>query len=266
MTEYIPPRPDALHPASPVPPPMPVAHAASTARAGRPPVTWSWYEAIGVYLLAFLVAGFAALPVVEVVHEEDLASIIASAVAALVIVGVLLFWLQRYHPTWREAIGFPTRIWRELRAGLLFGLALYPMILFVIGGVLSLLLRAISGHDVSAPEQVSTHLPAYGTAITVAYALVIAPTGEELFFRGILFRSLRQRYGLMVGLIASGLAFGLIHYIPGAWQDSVLLMGVMVFTGVALAWFYERRDNLVANIVAHMTFNVIGLTLIYAIR
>jgi membrane protease YdiL (CAAX protease family) len=40
----------------------------------------------------------------------------------------------------------------------------------------------------------------------------------------------------------------------------------MVFTGIALAWFHDRRDNLLANIVAHMTFNVIGLTLIYAIR
>jgi membrane protease YdiL (CAAX protease family) len=81
-----------------------------------------------------------------------------------------------------------------------------------------------------------------------------------------LFRSLRQRYGLAIGLVTSGVAFGLIHFIPGAWQDSVLLMSVMVFTGVALAWFHDRRDNLLANIVAHMTFNVIGLTLIYAIR
>lgn len=266
MTEYIPPRPDTLHPASSTPPPIPVAGPTSTGRGDRPPVTWTWYEAVGVYLLAFLIAGFAALPVVEVVHDEDLATIAASLLAGLVIVGVLLFWLRRYHPTWREAIGFPPQIWPEVRAGLLFGVALYPLILFVVGGILALLLRAISGQDVSAPEQVSTQLPVYGTVLTIVYALVIAPAGEELFFRGILFRSLRQRYGLVIGLITSALAFGLIHYIPGAWQDSVLLMGVMVFTGIALGWLHERRDNLVANIVAHMTFNVIGLTLIYAIR
>jgi membrane protease YdiL (CAAX protease family) len=47
---------------------------------------------------------------------------------------------------------------------------------------------------------------------------------------------------------------------------SLLLMGVMVFTGVALAWFYERRGNIVASMVAHATFNVIGLTLILALR
>jgi membrane protease YdiL (CAAX protease family) len=263
MTEYIPPRPDSLYPA---PPPMTPGGATSIGRSGRPPVTWSWYEAIGIYLLAFVIAGFAALPVVELVHGKDLANIAASLVAALVILGVLLFWLGRYHPTWREAIGFPTRIWPEVRAGLLFGLVLYPAILFVVGGILTVVLHAISGHEVSAPEQVSTHLPAVGTAMTIVYALAIAPVGEELFFRGILFRSLRQRYGLVIGLVTSGVAFGVIHFIPGAWQDSVLLMSVMVFTGIALAWFHDRRDNLVANIVAHMTFNLIGLTLIYAIR
>jgi membrane protease YdiL (CAAX protease family) len=263
MTEYIPPRPDSLYPP---PPPISLGVATSIGRFGRPPVTWSWYEAIGVYLLAFLIAGFAALPIVELVHDEDMANIAASLVAGLVILGVLLFWLSRYHPTWREAIGFPTRIWPEVRAGLLFGLALYPTIIFIVGGILTLVLQAISGHDVSAPEQVSTHLPVVGTAITIVYALAIAPVGEELFFRGILFRSLRQRYGLPIGLVTSGVAFGLIHFIPGAWQDSVLLMSAMVFTGIALAWFHDRRDNLLANIVAHMTFNVIGLTLIYAIR
>lgn len=267
MTEYVPPRPDTMHPepAQRVPP-TPAGDLMPPGRGGRPPVTWSWYEAIGVYLLAFLIAGFAALPVIEVIHDEDLASIVASVVAALVIIGVLLLWLRRYHPTWRQAIGFPSDVWRELRAGVLFGLGLYPVILFVVGGILALLLGAISGHDVTAPEQVSTRLPVYGTVLTIVYAVVIAPAGEEFFFRGIVFRSLRQRYGLVVGLVGSGLAFGLIHYIPGPWQDSVLLMSVMVFTGIALAWFHERRDNLLANIAAHMTFNLIGLTLIFAYR
>jgi membrane protease YdiL (CAAX protease family) len=34
---------------------------------------------------------------------------------------------------------------------------------------------------------------------------------------------------------------------------------------MALAWFYERRGTLVAPIVAHMVFNVIGLSLIFTI-
>jgi len=41
---------------------------------------------------------------------------------------------------------------------------------------------------------------------------------------------------------------------------------VMVATGFALAWIYRRRGNLLAPIVAHTTFNAIGLTLLYSLR
>jgi membrane protease YdiL (CAAX protease family) len=37
----------------------------------------------------------------------------------------------------------------------------------------------------------------------------------------------------------------------------------MFFNGMALAWWYERRRTIVAPIVAHMMFNVIGLTLLW---
>jgi membrane protease YdiL (CAAX protease family) len=37
----------------------------------------------------------------------------------------------------------------------------------------------------------------------------------------------------------------------------------MMVTGLALAVVYERRKNLVANIAAHATFNVVGVILIF---
>jgi membrane protease YdiL (CAAX protease family) len=40
----------------------------------------------------------------------------------------------------------------------------------------------------------------------------------------------------------------------------------MVFTGVALAYLYERRGNVVASMIAHATFNTIGLIAIFLIR
>jgi membrane protease YdiL (CAAX protease family) len=37
----------------------------------------------------------------------------------------------------------------------------------------------------------------------------------------------------------------------------------MVVTGFCLALLYDRRKNLVANIAAHCTFNIIGVILIF---
>lgn len=255
MNEPVPPRPDVLHP-------LP----AEPSGEERPRATWRWYEALAVYVLGLFVGGFVALPVFRSIASEDLANVLSSMLVSVVILGVLLGWLTRFHPTWRRVIRLPARWWPELRVGVGFGLLLYPAIVFVVGVALTALLRSISGHAVTTPEQVGTKLSWVGIGITMSYALVIAPVGEELFFRGIFFRSIADRHGFAAGAVASGVAFGLVHYVPAPWQDSVLLMATMVVTGVGLAWLYDRRGNLLANMAAHATFNAIGLALIFLVR
>ena len=262
MDEPIPPRPDAMH-AAPVPPPP---SGRASALAGRPKATWSWWEALGVYLLVFFVAGFATLPVIRSIDSEDLATLVASLVASLVIVAGLVFWLQRTQPGWPAVMGLPERWATEIRAGVVWGIALYPAVVFVVGLTINLLLRAISGEVVRAPEQIPQDLSTFGVIATLFYGIVVAPLGEEFFFRGVLFRSIRDRHGFWPGALGSSVAFGLIHYMPGPGLDAVLLMSVMVFTGVGLAWIYERRGTIVAPMAAHVTFNVIGVVLIYALR
>ena len=231
--------------------------------------TWSWYEALGVYLLAFLLAGLGTLPFIQLLEPEaDFTNIVLTVVAAVVIIGVLVLWLSRYHRGWLEVLRLPEPgTWRkEIGSGVVFGIGLYPVMVFVVGGLLTVLLQAISGEQVEAPEQVGEHLPAVGTALTVVYAIVIAPIGEELFFRGVLFRALRDRHGFWVGAVGSSIGFGLIHFIPGSAIDAALLMTVMFFTGIALCFIYERRRTIVAPIAAHVTFNVIGIVLILGLR
>jgi membrane protease YdiL (CAAX protease family) len=259
----VPPRPDALHPITPTPP------RPDDDVIGPPRATWSWYEAVGVYVVAFLLAGLATLPVLAVMDEDaDLTNMVVSVLAALVILGVLVGWLSVYHRGWPSVMRLPERgRWRsEISAGVLFGAALYPLAVFVVGGLVLVVLSALSDEPVRSPEQVPEQLSAVGIAVTTVYAIVIAPIGEEFFFRGVLFRSLRDRYGFAIGAIGSGIAFGLIHYIPGPAIDALLLMIVMVFTGAALAYIYERRGTIVAPMAAHVTFNVIGLALILGLR
>jgi membrane protease YdiL (CAAX protease family) len=248
MSDVVPPRPD-----------RPVETV-------RPRSSWRWWEAVGVYLGALFIGSLVTLPIFVAVHPKSLANLVASAVIAVVNIAVLLFWLSRRHPGWVGAIGIPSRLLPEIGAGVAFGAILYPGVAFGIGVVIDLILHEISGRTVSTPDQIPSHLAPFGVGVTIVYAVVIAPIHEELFFRGILFRSLRDRYGFGVGGWASGVAFGLVHYIPGPFLDSLLLMSIMVFTGFALAYLYERRGNIVAPMVAHATFNTIGLVAIWAFR
>ncbi len=260
-SEYVPPRPDGMHPTPAVP-----TGSTSAEDGGRPVATWRWYEALGVYLLGTIVVGIVTLPLLTAISSKSLAELITSIVDDFLLVGFLLFWLRRRHPRWKAIMGFPKNAWPEIRAGVGFGALLYPVVVFAVGLAVNVVLTAISGKMVRAPEQLPTNLSGVRVVLVIVFGVLIAPPAEEFFFRGCLFRSIRDRHGFAAGALGSGAAFGLAHYLPGPWQDTVLLMTVMVFTGFGLAYLYERRGNLLANVVAHATFNVIGLALILAFR
>jgi membrane protease YdiL (CAAX protease family) len=260
-SERLPPLPDDLRPPPPVPDEI-------TGLALRPKATWKAWEAIALYVAALAFTGISTLPIIRSIENEDLATLAASAVGAVVIALGILVWLWNMHPGWREVLGFPRRgeWWMEMRSSIGFGLVLYPAMVFGVGLVLSLVLGLVSGEPVEAPEQVPSDPSTAAAVLTVVYAIVIAPVHEELFFRGVLFRAVRDRYGFLPGLLATGVGFSLVHFLEVEWQDAVLLMGVMFFNGMALAWWYERRGTIVAPVVAHVVFNVIGLSLILTLR
>ncbi len=260
-SEYIPPRPDGMHPAPAVP-----AGPASVGDAERPIATWRWFEALGVYLIGILVVGIITLPILTAISSKSLAELVASIADDFLLVGFLFLWLRWRHPRWKAIMGFPKRAWPEIGAGIRFGALMYPVVVFGVGLAVNFLLTAISGKMVRVPQQTPTNLSGIRIVLVIVFGVLIAPPAEEFFFRGCLFRSIRDRHGFGAGALGSGAAFGLAHYLQGPWQDTVLLMSVMVFAGFGLAYLYERRGNLLANVVAHATFNVIGLALILAFR
>jgi membrane protease YdiL (CAAX protease family) len=257
----IPPRPDlaSTSPAS-----------VRTASSGRPLATWSWWEAIGLYVVTFLIAGFAIIPIIVLMGDSErgsglgAAGVVSTIAADLLMAALWVWWLQRRHREWREAIVLvpePDRWWREIGAGVATGLVLVPAV-----GIVSLTLQGIlSGlldHDVSAPQQVSSDLSGAAAAAAVFLAVVIAPITEEFFFRGILFRALRDRRGFWIAALGSAIPWGIVHVTTSPWEENLLLQLPIACMGIVLAWLYDRRGTLTANVVAHMAFNAVGIALI----
>lgn len=89
-----------------------------------------------------------------------------------------------------------------------------------------------------------------GLIVLAAFIVVGAPLVEELFFRGLLQRSLVRRVGPAWGVVGSGLLFGATHFEP------VLLPGLAAF-GMVLGWLTHRSGRLGPAIVAHMAFNAL---------
>jgi membrane protease YdiL (CAAX protease family) len=245
---------------------------ADTLRDGRPKVTWSWWEALLAWFVAnVVVAQFLVGGIVLVVAglELDAGAATGTALALTAITTVvgtagLVVWLRWRHPGWRDAIRLvpAARRFREWAIGYALGFALYPAVALGAALLVGLVLEAIAGRSVEPPEQISTDLTTAGQVLAVVVTLLIAPVAEEFFFRGILFRSIRDRHGFWPGAIVSSVLFGLAHFVAAPWPDTVFLQAVMVFTGLGLCAIYEWRGNLLANVATHMAFNSVGIVLI----
>ena len=74
---------------------------------------------------------------------------------------------------------------------------------------------------------------------------------EEILFRGIIFKGLRNQYSFVISMIVSSIFFALIHF-------SMFRLGHTLVGGLFLAYIYERR-GLLAAMFFHMTFNSFGL-------
>jgi hypothetical protein len=191
------------------------------------------------------------------------ATLLGAAAGSLVAIALTVAYLNTRHPGWREIMGWPTRDdrTREIGRSILAGAVLYGI---AVGSavVLAFVFSAVIGEPVQTPRQISKDLDIAGWAAAALFGLVLAPVAEELFFRGLLFRSIRDRSGFWLGAIVSAALFGLVHYVPAPWPDALLLQATMAVTGFGLAVIYERRGTILAPLVAHITFNAIGLILI----
>jgi membrane protease YdiL (CAAX protease family) len=98
-----------------------------------------------------------------------------------------------------------------------------------------------------------------GFAVIAVFTVVGAPFFEELFFRGVVLRSLARLFGNIgrfVGPAAaigiSGVLFGLAH------AESLQLLGLAVF-GIILSLVSYLSGRLGMNMVAHATFNLVAV-------
>jgi len=103
--------------------------------------------------------------------------------------------------------------------------------------------------------------PMAAVVVTLAATVVLAPVFEEIIFRGLLYGSLRARFGVAPSIIVSALIFAIAHGYGAAGFASVF------FSGALWAWSYERTRSVLPAIAAHMANNAsVGITLLWLLR
>jgi membrane protease YdiL (CAAX protease family) len=98
--------------------------------------------------------------------------------------------------------------------------------------------------------------------------LVVGPA-EELLFRGVIQKYLREATSARTAIVVAGLLFGSIHVFAVVRAGVVALvvtLGVITGVGMGLGWLYERTGSLPAAMIAHGGYNALILASAVALR
>ena len=111
-------------------------------------------------------------------------------------------------------------------------------------------------HYASGYQEVSAAL--YGAVLwqQLLGPALINPLCEELIFRALMFRGLRDELPFWVAALLSSLAFAVYH--------GNLYQGVYAFCiGLCLAWIYERTHVFIAPVILHVSANLFSVLYSY---
>lgn len=111
----------------------------------------------------------------------------------------------------------------------------------------------------SAVESLRSAGQGPGLLAFVLITVVVAPLGEELLFRGVLYPAIKYAGYPRLAWWGSSLLFAAIHFNLPTFVP-LLLMSLL------LVWLYERTDNLLAPLTAHVLFNTANLVIFFVNR
>jgi len=166
-------------------------------------------------------------------------------------------FLKLNNTSWREIFG-PLDWGRCLRLVIVVLLATAPF-LFALEFVSEFVMKKLhwTVTDQRAVELIISTKSPWLSAYLIFFAAILAPVGEEFFFRGLLF-STAKRYGWRwTGYFGVSFLFALIHLNAPTFLSLFAL-------ALALTWLYETTEGLLAPVMAHSLFNTANLLLLLA--
>ncbi|MBI5775209.1 MAG: CPBP family intramembrane metalloprotease [Verrucomicrobia bacterium] len=160
------------------------------------------------------------------------------------------FFLREHKIGWAEAFGLssPGKIRAFALAALVCAIAL-PATWWIN----SLSVAALKSFQQAPVQQITVQTLQKATSaesqgIFLLIAALLAPIGEEIIFRGILYPAVKQLGRPRLAVWGTALVFAVVH-----WNQMTFIS--LTLLAVALTWLYEKTNNLLAPIAAHSLFN-----------
>lgn len=226
-----PPQPDAAPPT----PPQPARWSASDA----------W---LGLGLLLIVLAAYF-LVIAQLSESKTLSLFVVATFEFILLIPIAVILGLRKVP-WVE-LGLRRFDRKALALGC--GLLAATYILVLINNLIMVALGVITQADTIIEMLGEIDSPLLFAFVTV----VAAPVTEELFFRGFLFKGLREKYGWVNALMFSSIIFALFH-----GQIATLIPTFLL--GALFAYMYQRTESVLPGMILHFTVNSMGVCAILA--
>lgn len=229
---------------------------------------WGLGDVVGGFVVGFLLGTVGAsawvaaahVPVVHGQPREVLGSLLVSLVGLWIGLAGAAVLASRWKGAGRLAVDFGLRLrpWPDIPLGLVVGVGgqfLVTAVYLPAGHLVSHLQQRLS----QPGQQLTSTAHGPWLVLLAAFVVIGSPVVEELFFRGLLLRSLQRRLGSLgprlapvCSVVISAVAFGLAH------NEALQFFGLALF-GVLLGVLAVKTNRLGAGIVAHAAFNAVAV-------
>jgi len=198
---------------------------------------WKWIIELALGVPAFLAIYIFAQSAMSIPSAAaKMAAILCSAAA---LIALFLLWTRLFEKEWR------TDLFTKSPAGnISLGMSIGLLYFVVVSAVLS----------ISGCYGASYAHPAWSLILVNFIFYFLIACGEEVIFRGIIFRMIDERFGFWWALGISALIFGFIHMItPNAsiWSSIAIVLEAGVLLGAA----FKYSEGLWLPIGIHWAWN-----------
>jgi membrane protease YdiL (CAAX protease family) len=163
-------------------------------------------------------------------------------------------------PFWRS-LG-----WRKLKSNLSQGKA-SPWLYFLSGCGLAISV-AIASSQVHGKENMPIQelfKNRSSALLLMAMAVLVAPLVEETVFRGYLYPLFAKSFGIVPGILLTGLLFGLMHGSQLGWTWGIV--SLLILVGVIFTFVRAHTGTVLASFLMHLGYNTtIAITSIVATK
>lgn len=218
-------------------------------RKRRPPPpssAWTVRYALAALIVVLVVGAAEALLVSLLVKPGAARTGIAGILLDLTLLAALVP-LYRRRAFGRRELGL-----RSASAGASVGWVLLALIVVAITNVIWL--QGVLGLKAADSLGITLRGSTLGLVLAGIYVAVLAPVTEEIFFRGLLYRALRNRFSVPAAALVAGTVFALVHGLSYPFDT---LPPRLVF-GVIACLLYERTRSLLPGMALHCLIDAGG--------